>query len=451
MLPYLTEHHGNPSSIHAAGRRARQGLDEARERIAATLGAKPREIVFTAAAPRPTTSPSRASRGPASARGRHIVTSAVEHKAVLHAAAVLERHGFEVTYLAGGPIRPGRPGRVAASDHRAHDPGQRPCPPTTRSARSSRSPRSAPSAGSEASPSTPMRSRPPPSCRSTSTPGRRPAEPVGPQAGRPEGHRRALRAPGDAAAAAAVRAARRSGSGGRGPRTWPARSASRAAMRQRPTPRPRAEPRCATGSSPDSLAIDGVELTGPPDRAAAEQRLLLVEGVEGGDLVAALDLEGIEASTGSACTTGSAEPSHVLLAMGIERARPTASLRLTLGPGDERRRTSSARSRPCVACVGPAARLGVPADGGVGRMSADRGRHERRRGLIVAAALLAQERGRRRGHRRLDAHPRRPAARATSRAAAAARRTPPTTRAASPSCSASRSSSSTSSASSARR
>jgi cysteine desulfurase len=47
MLPYLTEHHGNASSLHASGRRARQGLDEAREAIAAILGAKPREIVFT--------------------------------------------------------------------------------------------------------------------------------------------------------------------------------------------------------------------------------------------------------------------------------------------------------------------------------------------------------------------------------------------------------------------
>ena len=48
MLPYLTEHQGNPSSIHASGRRARQALDEAREEIARHLGAKPREIVFTA-------------------------------------------------------------------------------------------------------------------------------------------------------------------------------------------------------------------------------------------------------------------------------------------------------------------------------------------------------------------------------------------------------------------
>jgi cysteine desulfurase len=55
-------------------------------------------------------------------------------------------------------------------------------------------------------------------------------------------------------------------------------------------------------------------------------------GIEGGDLVAALDLEGIEASTGSACTTGSVEPSHVLLAMGIDPQLAHGSLRLTLGP-----------------------------------------------------------------------------------------------------------------------
>jgi cysteine desulfurase len=55
-------------------------------------------------------------------------------------------------------------------------------------------------------------------------------------------------------------------------------------------------------------------------------------GIQGGDLVAALDLEGIEASTGSACTTGSVEPSHVLLAMGIDPQLAHGSLRLTLGP-----------------------------------------------------------------------------------------------------------------------
>ncbi|MGH2456172.1 MAG: cysteine desulfurase family protein, partial [Candidatus Limnocylindria bacterium] len=119
MQPYLTEHFGNPSSIHGLGRRARQGLDEAREGIARLLGAKPREIVFTGGG---TEADNLAIKGVAwasSARGRRIVTTSVEHKAVLNACAVLERYGFEVAYL---PVdRYGRvdPAEVAAAitDH----------------------------------------------------------------------------------------------------------------------------------------------------------------------------------------------------------------------------------------------------------------------------------------------------------------------------------------------
>src|SRR5437868_5784017 len=99
MLPYLSEHWGNPSSIHHSGRRARQGLDEARESVAMLLGAKPREIVFTSGG---TESDNLAISGvawAASARGRHIVTTAIEHKAVLQECALLGRHGFDVTYV----------------------------------------------------------------------------------------------------------------------------------------------------------------------------------------------------------------------------------------------------------------------------------------------------------------------------------------------------------------
>src|SRR6266545_4991085 len=99
MLPYLTDHFGNPSSLHADGRRARQGLDEAREASAAVLGAKPREIVFTGGGSEADNLAIKGVAWAASARGRHIVTSSVEHKAVLNACAVLERSGFEVTYL----------------------------------------------------------------------------------------------------------------------------------------------------------------------------------------------------------------------------------------------------------------------------------------------------------------------------------------------------------------
>jgi cysteine desulfurase len=79
-------------------------------------------------------------------------------------------------------------------------------------------------------------------------------------------------------------------------------------------------------------ALDGVRLTGHPRHRLPNSASVVVAGVEGGDLVAALDLEGIEASTGSACTTGSVEPSHVLLAMGIDPHLAHGSLRLTIGP-----------------------------------------------------------------------------------------------------------------------
>jgi cysteine desulfurase len=100
MLPYLTEKFGNPSSIHAEGRLARAAIDESRDKLASLLGAKPHEIIFTGSG---TESNNFAILGLALAnekRGKHIITSQIEHHAVLHACELLEkRHGFEVTYL----------------------------------------------------------------------------------------------------------------------------------------------------------------------------------------------------------------------------------------------------------------------------------------------------------------------------------------------------------------
>jgi cysteine desulfurase len=73
------------------------------------------------------------------------------------------------------------------------------------------------------------------------------------------------------------------------------------------------------------------ELTGHPTARLPNSVSWVFEGVEGGDLVAALDLDGLAVSTGSACTSGSAEPSHVLVAMGIPAERIRGSLRITLG------------------------------------------------------------------------------------------------------------------------
>ncbi|MBK7997640.1 MAG: cysteine desulfurase [Verrucomicrobia bacterium] len=104
MLPYLGEVFGNPSSVHHVGRRARALLDDARDRVAKVWAAKPSEVIFTSGG---TESSNQAICGTARLRrdkGRHIITSKVEHHAVLHTCEYLaKKEGFEVTYL---PVSP---------------------------------------------------------------------------------------------------------------------------------------------------------------------------------------------------------------------------------------------------------------------------------------------------------------------------------------------------------
>jgi cysteine desulfurase len=100
MLPYLDRHFGNPSSVHAAGREARAAIDNARDKLAALLRIKPNEIVFTSGG---TESCNLAVFGLARSRterGGHIISAKTEHHAVLNAIEHLEKHeGFEVTWL----------------------------------------------------------------------------------------------------------------------------------------------------------------------------------------------------------------------------------------------------------------------------------------------------------------------------------------------------------------
>ncbi len=95
MLPYWTEHFGNASAVHEHGRIARSALDEAREHVAALIGASPSEITFTSGG---TESDNQALFG-ALGPGQHLITSRMEHHAVLHAAEELDKRGVEVTYL----------------------------------------------------------------------------------------------------------------------------------------------------------------------------------------------------------------------------------------------------------------------------------------------------------------------------------------------------------------
>jgi cysteine desulfurase len=97
MLPYFSEAFGNPSSVHGFGREARAGLDTARERIARFLSVAPEEIVFTSGG---TESDNFGVKGLAGARGRgHLITSKIEHHAVLRTCQWLESQGFAVTYV----------------------------------------------------------------------------------------------------------------------------------------------------------------------------------------------------------------------------------------------------------------------------------------------------------------------------------------------------------------
>ncbi len=97
MLPWFGEEYGNASSVHGFGRRAHEALERARATIASRLGARPAEIVFTSGG---TESDNLAIQGIAAAAGKgHIVTSAIEHPAVLTTCSVLEKRGFDVTRL----------------------------------------------------------------------------------------------------------------------------------------------------------------------------------------------------------------------------------------------------------------------------------------------------------------------------------------------------------------
>jgi cysteine desulfurase len=333
MLPYLTKHGGNPSSLHASGRRARQGIDEAREAVAEHIGAQPREIVFTAGGTEADNLAIKGAAWAATARGRHVVTTAVEHKAVLNATAILERSGFEVTVLPVdrygrvdpidvaaalterttlvsvmaannevGTLQPisaigeivrghGAKLHVDAVQHAAHlpvDVNAWQADLVSFSAHKLGGPQGVGALyvrrGTQMLPQM--------------------------QGGSQERQRRAgtENVAGIVGFGAAVRLAA-------------AETAEAARLRV-----------VCDRLRDRLLALDGVSLTGHPEERLPNNVSVVIDGVEGGDLVAALDLEGIETSTGSACTSGSTEPSHVLLAMGIDPHLAHGSLRLTIGP-----------------------------------------------------------------------------------------------------------------------
>ncbi len=99
MLPYFTEHYGNPSAIYSFAGEAKRGVDHAREIVAKAIGAKTEEIYFTGGGSESDNWALKATAEAYANKGKHIITTAIEHHAILHSAQWLEKHGYEVTYV----------------------------------------------------------------------------------------------------------------------------------------------------------------------------------------------------------------------------------------------------------------------------------------------------------------------------------------------------------------
>jgi cysteine desulfurase len=334
MLPYLTGAFGNPSSPHAPGRLARAGLDDARERIAARLNARPREIVLTSGGTEALNLGLKGIAWAAKARGHRIVTSAVEHHAVGHTLLYLEKFGFEIVTV---PVD--RYGRVdpdelerALTDRTIlvavqlanNEVGT--IQPLAEIARRVRA-RKGVLLAVDAIAAAPYLELDMEALDADllAIAGHKLEGPKGAgvlylrqgtnllaqqHGGTQERYRRAGTE--DVAAAVGMAVAL----------DLAAQDRDRTAARLRSL-RGRLA-RAVVGAA-------GAELTGHPTVRLPGLLSVVAAGLDGAAIVMALDLAGVAASVGSACTTGSLEPSHVLTAMGYPADEARGSLRLSMG------------------------------------------------------------------------------------------------------------------------
>jgi cysteine desulfurase len=335
MEPFLGEVWGNPSSVHHVGRRARALLDAARERTAAVFSAKPSEVVFTSGG---TESNNMAIFGAARKlreRGRHLITSRIEHHAVLNCFEQLERReGFSVTYL---PVD--EEGRVSIEEFRA---ALRP-DTTFASIMAANNEIGTLQPGAEIGEL----------CRARGVIfhtdavqvfGKLPfhsihqfnADLVSICAHKFHGPK--------GAGALFVRSPLQIESlifGGAHENERRAGTENLAAIigfteaLERFVPQP-VFPEARLRELTDRLADAASRISGVTLRGSLASRLpntiaFSVKGCDGIVLLAGLDMEGICASSGSACSAGSLEPSHVLLALGVDRAEANSLVRLSLG------------------------------------------------------------------------------------------------------------------------
>lgn len=339
MLPHLGEIWGNPSSVHHVGRRARALLDDARDRLARLWGSKPSEVIFTSGG---TEANNLALLGAARLRrdrGRHLVTTAIEHHAVLHGLAYLERReGFTVTRLPvdrDGFVAPGavaealRPDTVLVSVMAANNETGALQPVAEIGALCrDRGVLFHTDAvqwfGKEPFSGMPQFNADLVSCCAHKFHGPRGAgalyirSPLHPDPilfGGGHEHERRAGTENLAAIAGLVAAAERFLPNPVFPREQLAPLSARLLQLV------------------DRLAGQGVVLRTPrdPHRRLANTVALTVRGADSMSLLAGLDLEGICASSGSACSSGSLEPSHVMQAMGAGPDEASGLVRFSLG------------------------------------------------------------------------------------------------------------------------
>lgn len=335
MQPYLDAVFGNPSAVYRDGQVARAGVEEARRQVAALLKAEPASIFFTSGG---SESDNWAIKGTAfalRARGRHLITTAIEHPAVLGTCAFLERCGFEITYLpvdsvglvdpkalkaaiqddtilvsvmaANNEIGTVEPiAELAAVAHAAgvrfHTDAVQACGNVSMDVRALDVDLLSLSGHKFYGPKGVGALYVRPGCK---------LEPLihgGEQErGRRAGTENTAAIVGIGAAAALAAADQAAGA--------------------------RREAALRDALIAGLTAIPGVRLTGHPERRLPGNASFCFDDLRSEALLTALDLAGIEASGGSACTAGSLSPSHVLTAIGVPENRARNALRLTLGRG----------------------------------------------------------------------------------------------------------------------
>lgn len=332
MLPFFTERFGNASSAHGFGREANTALEDARAKIAAAIGARPAEIIFTSGG---TESDNLAIKGVAHRTGKgHIITSAIEHPAVLNTVATLEKQGFEVTHL---PVD--RYGMVGAAD-------------LDKALREDTILVSIMAANNEVGTILPIRelaavadrANVPFHTDAVQALGKIPVnvDDWGVDMLSMSGHKfYGPKGIGALYVRAGTRLAKLQHGGHHeknrraGTENVPGAVGMATALELACAEMPQDAERLRVlrNRLSDALIerVPDAQLNGHPTRRLPHLVNMTFENVEGESVLLSLDAFGIAVSTGSACSSGSLEPSHVLLALGIPAEKAHGSIRFSLG------------------------------------------------------------------------------------------------------------------------